>query len=69
MVGATDYLTKPFGHTELLILVEKYFNYSGIQNEKKDTRLVNPSKNEVKNIITESASLSKISLSSNLVKE
>ncbi|PMB49736.1 two-component system response regulator [Fischerella thermalis CCMEE 5201] len=28
MVGATDYLTKPFGHTELVILVEKYLNYS-----------------------------------------
>ncbi|WP_339461076.1 response regulator, partial [Nodularia spumigena] len=24
MVGATDYLTKPFGDTELLMLVEKY---------------------------------------------
>ncbi|MEA5515855.1 response regulator [Nodularia sp. UHCC 0506] len=32
MVGATDYLTKPFGDTELLMLVEKYVNvqsYSG----------------------------------------
>ncbi|MBW4559000.1 MAG: response regulator [Trichormus sp. ATA11-4-KO1] len=26
MVGATDYLTKPFGDTELLTLVEKYIN-------------------------------------------
>jgi twitching motility two-component system response regulator PilG len=26
MVGATDYLTKPFGDTELLMLVEKYIN-------------------------------------------
>jgi twitching motility two-component system response regulator PilG len=24
MVGATDYLTKPFGESELLMLVEKY---------------------------------------------
>ena len=24
MVGATDYLTKPFGDSELLMLVEKY---------------------------------------------
>ncbi len=69
MVGATDYLTKPFGHNELLILVEKYLHYSGVKNEKQDTRLVNPSKNEVKNSITESASLSEISLSSNFVKE
>jgi twitching motility two-component system response regulator PilG len=33
MVGATDYLTKPFGDTELLMLVEKYINvpsYLGI---------------------------------------
>ncbi|MHC5729773.1 MAG: response regulator, partial [Nostoc sp.] len=26
MVGATDYLTKPFTDTELLMLVEKYIN-------------------------------------------
>lgn len=26
MVGATDYLTKPFADTELLMLVEKYIN-------------------------------------------
>lgn len=26
MVGATDYLTKPFGDTELLLLIEKYLN-------------------------------------------
>ncbi|MCX7593576.1 MAG: response regulator [Fischerella sp.] len=28
IVGATDYLTKPFGNTELVILVEKYLNSS-----------------------------------------
>ncbi len=27
IVGATDYLTKPFGNNELVILVEKYLNY------------------------------------------
>jgi twitching motility two-component system response regulator PilG len=26
MVGATDYLTKPFADTELITLVEKYIN-------------------------------------------
>jgi twitching motility two-component system response regulator PilG len=26
MVGTTDYLTKPFADTELLMLVEKYIN-------------------------------------------
>lgn len=30
MVGATDYLTKPFGDTELLMLVEKYLNPSNL---------------------------------------
>ncbi len=36
MVGATDYLTKPFGDTELLMLVEKYVNvqsYLGTQTK------------------------------------
>jgi twitching motility two-component system response regulator PilG len=28
MVGATDYLTKPFGEQELLMLVEKYIGAS-----------------------------------------
>jgi twitching motility two-component system response regulator PilG len=26
MVGATDYLTKPFGERELLLLLEKYWD-------------------------------------------
>ncbi len=29
MVGATDYLTKPFNSTELLLLIQKYLNKSG----------------------------------------
>ncbi len=69
IVGATDYLTKPFGHTELLILIEKFLNYNVVQEAKSDTRLVNPNKDEVKNTIAESASLSPISFSSQLVKE
>ncbi len=40
MVGATDYLTKPFGNAELLTLVEKYFHYSIVRSDKKDTRKV-----------------------------
>jgi DNA-binding response OmpR family regulator len=28
MLGATDYLTKPFADRELLMLVEKYLNFS-----------------------------------------
>ena len=27
MVGATDYLTKPFGEQELLLLIEKYVSH------------------------------------------
>ena len=40
MVGATDYLTKPFRNAELLTLVEKYLNYSIVRGDKKDTRVV-----------------------------
>jgi twitching motility two-component system response regulator PilG len=69
MVGATDYLTKPFGDTELLMLVEKYLNYSVVWGNKRDSRLVDPIEDEVKNIITESANPSKTNLSSKLVKE
>ena len=39
MVGATDYLTKPFGDSELLMLVEKYIGKSDI-NLDKDTQLM-----------------------------
>jgi len=38
MVGATDYLTKPFGDSELLMLVEKYIGKSDI-NLAKATQL------------------------------
>jgi len=39
MVGATDYLTKPFGENELLMLVEKYAG-SGDPNRPKPDRLL-----------------------------
>jgi twitching motility two-component system response regulator PilG len=39
MVGATDYLTKPFGENELLMLVEKYAG-SGDPNHPKPDRLL-----------------------------
>jgi twitching motility two-component system response regulator PilG len=55
MVGATDYLTKPFTDTELLMLVEKYINQILVWEQKPDTRLVNSLKDGVKNVITESA--------------
>ncbi|MFH7025893.1 MAG: response regulator [Heteroscytonema crispum UTEX LB 1556] len=55
MVGATDYLTKPFGNTELLMLVEKYLNYSVVWNNQRASRLVSSIQDKVKNTIAESA--------------
>jgi twitching motility two-component system response regulator PilG len=34
MVGATDYLTKPFGADELLMLVEKYAGFGPLENRE-----------------------------------
>jgi twitching motility two-component system response regulator PilG len=31
MVGSTDYLTKPFGDSELLMLVEKYIGPGALE--------------------------------------
>ncbi|GAB1540825.1 response regulator [Scytonema sp. NUACC21] len=69
ILGATDCLTKPFGNTELLKLVERYVNYSIVEDSDRDTTLVDPIQDGVKNNITESASLNKTSLSNYLVKE
>jgi twitching motility two-component system response regulator PilG len=57
MVGATDYLTKPFGDAELLTLVERYVHSRVVESDKRDTTLVDPLKDGVKNMITESANL------------
>jgi twitching motility two-component system response regulator PilG len=43
MVGATDYLTKPFGESELLMLVEKYVGPGQPGNIVSSQPLVNPS--------------------------
>ena len=40
MVGATDYLTKPFGESELLMLVEKYIGVGNQHGEQGNTSLV-----------------------------
>ncbi|MDM9381101.1 response regulator [Chlorogloeopsis sp. ULAP01] len=48
MVGATDYLTKPFGNNELVILVEKYLLPFCIKSNKRDTPLVDSVKDRVK---------------------
>ena len=61
MVGATDYLTKPFGDSELLMLVEKYVS-SGIQNQKPDILLVDVLENEIEFNITETANSTPASL-------
>ncbi|KYC40264.1 two-component system response regulator [Scytonema hofmannii PCC 7110] len=63
MMGATDCLATPFGNTELLKLVERYMNYSVIGDNDRGTTLVDPIQYEVKNNITESASLNQTSLS------
>ena len=55
MVGATDYLTKPFGDSELLMLVEKYVNSSGIQSQRPDILIVDALKNEIEFNLTETA--------------
>jgi twitching motility two-component system response regulator PilG len=41
MVGATDYLTKPFGESELLMLVEKYIGVGNKRNDLSDRALAN----------------------------
>jgi twitching motility two-component system response regulator PilG len=55
MFGATDYLTKPFTDTELLMLIAKYINKESCVSHKRDLKLVDLTKDEVKNAITESA--------------
>ena len=39
MVGATDYLTKPFGSSELLALVEKYIGPGDLNRPRPDKLL------------------------------
>ena len=39
MVGATDYLTKPFGEGELLMLIEKYVGTGDPHRPKPDQLL------------------------------
>jgi twitching motility two-component system response regulator PilG len=54
MVEATDYLTKPFGNTELLILVERYVNNPVLGGDNRGTTLVDITKDGVQDSITES---------------
>jgi twitching motility two-component system response regulator PilG len=52
MVGATDYLTKPFNDGELVMLVKKYLQNRTILTDIGDGRLVDRIEDSVKNIIT-----------------
>jgi twitching motility two-component system response regulator PilG len=47
MVGATDYLTKPFGDSELLMLVEKYIGHSDINVAKATQISINALEEEI----------------------
>jgi twitching motility two-component system response regulator PilG len=59
MVGATDYLTKPFGEGELLLLVEKYVGMGDPERPKVDTLLSETLDDEL-NLIFEEASISSV---------
>lgn len=58
MVGATDYLTKPFGDSELLMLVEKYLATPGHPTPSRDSLLVDSRPDEIQINITESTDTS-----------
>ncbi len=52
MVGATDYLTKPFGESELLMLVEKYVGPGQVDRPDLHNSSVDELENELKVNIT-----------------
>ncbi|OLP17182.1 two-component system response regulator [Leptolyngbya sp. 'hensonii'] len=54
MVGATDYLTKPFGESELLMLVEKYAGLVDIASMKPANLLVETPEDELNIDMTKS---------------
>jgi twitching motility two-component system response regulator PilG len=58
MVGATDYLTKPFGESELLMLVEKYVGLGHPDRPRPDRLLAEALEDGLEIDITESASTS-----------
>jgi twitching motility two-component system response regulator PilG len=47
MVGATDYLTKPFGSAELTALVEKYLGPGDLNGSSPDRLLTEAIRGEV----------------------
>jgi twitching motility two-component system response regulator PilG len=50
MVGATDYLTKPFGESELLMLIEKYIGQTQRARVTSDSSYVDTLDQEIKDI-------------------
>ncbi|WP_390883229.1 response regulator [Kovacikia minuta] len=63
MVGATDYLTKPFGENELLMLVEKYIGPGNSEQRQSDKSVADSFGNGVEIDITDSTSNSSPSFS------
>lgn len=61
MVGATDYLTKPFGESELLMLVEKYVGLGDPNCPKPEKLLAEALEDELEIDITESSSTPSVS--------
>jgi twitching motility two-component system response regulator PilG len=53
MVGATDYLAKPFHENELLMLIKKYLQDNSNYQDINNTGLVDPIKEGVQNNITD----------------
>lgn len=58
MVGATDYLTKPFGENELLMLVEKYAGSGDPDRPKPDRLLADALEDELEIDLADPASAS-----------
>lgn len=58
MVGATDYLTKPFGESELLMLVEKYVGLGQSEQPQSITSLADRSDDRLQIDRTDASSIS-----------
>ncbi len=57
MVGSTDYLTKPFGASELLMLLEKYIGLGALERRGDDSATTGLDRETQKTDITKSASV------------
>jgi twitching motility two-component system response regulator PilG len=61
MVGATDYLTKPFGESELLMLIEKYIGLGDPTRPKPEKLLAQALEDDLEIDITKSSSATSVS--------